>query len=60
LQEREVEFKQYAPTLKQAIEGDKIDAANPQQIPQINTVEEVLKLPKGTIFKDANGKTRRR
>ena len=30
LQNREVEFKQFAPTLKQAIEGNKIDAANPQ------------------------------
>jgi hypothetical protein len=60
LQDREIKFKQYAPSLKQAIEGDKIDAANPQQIPQINNVEEALKLPKGTIFKDANGTTRRR
>jgi hypothetical protein len=60
LQNREVEFKQYAPTLKQAIEGDKIDAANPQPIPQINTKEEALKLPKGTIFKTPDGKTRRR
>ena len=34
--------------------------ANPQQIPQINSVEEAFKLPKGTIFKDANGITRRR
>ena len=60
LQDREIKFKQYAPSLKQAIKGDKIDAANPQQIPQINNVEEALKLPKGTIFKDANGTTRRR
>ena len=29
LQDREIEFKQYAPTLEQAIEGSKIDAANP-------------------------------
>ena len=60
LQNREVEFKQYAPTLKQAIEGDKIDAANPQQIPQVNTVKEAMDLPKGTVFKDANGITRTR
>ena len=58
LQNREVEFKQYAPTLKQAIEGDKIDAANPQQIPQVNTVKEAMDLPKDTVFKDANGITR--
>jgi len=30
LQNRERNFKKYAPTLKQAIEGKKIDAANPQ------------------------------
>ena len=29
LQDREIEFKQYAPTLEQAMEGSKIDAANP-------------------------------
>ena len=29
LQNKEYTFKKYAPTLKQAIEGDRIDAANP-------------------------------
>ena len=60
LQNREIEFKQYAPTLKEAVEGSKIDAANPQPIPQVNTVKEAMDLPKGTVFKDANGITRKR
>jgi hypothetical protein len=60
LQNKEYTFKKYAPTLKQAIDGVKIDAANPQSIPQVNTVEEANKLPKDTVFIDSNGITRKR
>jgi len=58
--------KQYNNNWKEtinAVRGDavskKINAANPQ-IPQVNTKEEALALPKGTIFKTPDGKTRRR
>ena len=59
-------YKEYPPTATEALRkvrgeniSEKINADNPQ-IPQVNTREEALKLPKGTIFKTPDGKTRRR